>query len=72
MPINQLALEGKHNVKNAMAATTVAQLMNIRKATIRESLTSFQGAEHRLEKVLKINKLEVGTWEFVYVNQVTR
>ena len=58
MPIHQLALEGKHNVKNAMAATTVAQLMNIRKATIRESLTSFQGAEHRLEKVLKINNVQ--------------
>lgn len=58
MPINQLAIEGKHNVKNAMAATTVAQLMNIRKATIRESLTNFQGAEHRLEKVLKINNVQ--------------
>ena len=58
MPINQLALEGKHNVKNTMAATTVAQLMNIRKATIRESLTNFQGAEHRLEKVLKINNVQ--------------
>ena len=58
MPINQLALEGKHNVKNAMAATTVAQLMNIRKATIRESLSNFQGAEHRLEKVLKINNVQ--------------
>lgn len=58
MPINQLALEGKHNVKNAMAATAVAQLMNIRKATIRESLASFQGAEHRLEKVLKINNVQ--------------
>jgi UDP-N-acetylmuramoylalanine--D-glutamate ligase len=58
MPIHQLALEGKHNVKNAMAATTVAQLMNIRKATIRESLSNFQGAEHRLEKVLKINNVQ--------------
>jgi UDP-N-acetylmuramoylalanine--D-glutamate ligase len=58
MPINQLALEGKHNVKNTMAATTVAQLMNIRKATIRESLSNFQGAEHRLEKVLKINNVQ--------------
>ena len=54
MPINELALEGKHNIKNAMAATAVAQLLNIRKQTIRESLTNFQGAEHRLEKVLKI------------------
>ncbi|WP_288981122.1 UDP-N-acetylmuramoyl-L-alanine--D-glutamate ligase [uncultured Flavobacterium sp.] len=58
MPINELALEGKHNIKNAMAATTVAQLLNIRKQTIRESLTNFQGAEHRLEKVLKIQGVQ--------------
>lgn len=58
MAINKLALEGKHNVKNAMAATTIAQLMKIRKETIRESLTNFQGAEHRLEKVLKIQNVQ--------------
>jgi UDP-N-acetylmuramoylalanine--D-glutamate ligase len=58
MPISNLALEGKHNVKNAMAAATVAHLMKIRKATIRESLEGFQGAEHRLEQVLTINKVK--------------
>lgn len=58
MPINELALEGKHNIKNAMAATAVAQLMKIRKQTIRESLSNFQGAEHRLEKVLKIQGVQ--------------
>ena len=58
MPTETLALEGKHNVKNAMAAATVAQLLNIRKKTIRESLTNFQGAEHRLEKVLKIQNVQ--------------
>jgi UDP-N-acetylmuramoylalanine--D-glutamate ligase len=58
MPINELALEGKHNVKNAMAATAVAQLMKIRKDTIRESLSNFQGVEHRLEKVLKIQNVQ--------------
>ena len=58
MPINELALEGKHNIKNAMAATAVAQLLNIRKQTIRESLTNFQGAEHRLEKILKIQGVQ--------------
>lgn len=58
MPINELALEGKHNIKNAMAATAVAQLLKIRKETIRESLTNFQGAEHRLEKVLKIQGVQ--------------
>ena len=57
MPIATLGLQGKHNVKNAMAATTVATLLKIRKATIRESLENFQGVEHRLEKVLKINNV---------------
>ncbi len=58
MPINELSLEGKHNIKNAMAATAVAQLMRIRKDTIRESLSNFQGVEHRLEKVLKIQNVQ--------------
>jgi len=58
MPTANLALEGKHNIKNAMAASTVAHLLKIRKQTIRESLENFQGVEHRLEQVLKINKVE--------------
>ena len=53
-----IALEGKHNLKNAMAATSVAKLMQIRKETIRESLSNFQGVEHRLEKVLKIQNVQ--------------
>ncbi len=57
MPISQLNLQGQHNTKNAMAATTIATLLKIRKATIRESLEGFQGVEHRLEKVLKINNV---------------
>ncbi|MCX2680447.1 UDP-N-acetylmuramoyl-L-alanine--D-glutamate ligase [Galbibacter sp. EGI 63066] len=58
MSTDTLTLEGKHNLKNAMAASTTAQLLKIRKATIRESLENFQGAEHRLEKVLKIQNVE--------------
>ncbi len=58
MPKTNLALEGKHNIKNAMAASTVAHLLKIRKQTIRESLENFQGVEHRLENVLKINKVQ--------------
>ncbi len=57
MPTSNLALEGKHNTKNAMAASTVAQLLRIRKETIRASMENFQGVEHRLEKVLKINNV---------------
>lgn len=58
METESIALEGKHNMKNAMAAASVAKLMQIRKATIRESLSSFQGVEHRLEKVLKIQNVQ--------------
>ncbi|MGM8360539.1 UDP-N-acetylmuramoyl-L-alanine--D-glutamate ligase [Flavobacterium sp. ARAG 55.4] len=58
METESIALEGKHNLKNAMAATSVAKLMQIRKATIRESLSNFQGVEHRLEKVLKIQNVQ--------------
>ncbi|MCC1483202.1 UDP-N-acetylmuramoyl-L-alanine--D-glutamate ligase [Winogradskyella immobilis] len=58
MPIKKLALDGKHNIKNAMAASTVAHLLKIRKQTIRESLENFQGVEHRLENVLRINKVQ--------------
>ena len=58
MTTQQLALKGQHNAKNAMAAATVANLLNIRKSTIRESLEGFQGVEHRLEQVLKIGNVK--------------
>lgn len=58
METAQIALEGKHNMKNAMAATSVANILRIRKQTIRESLSNFQGVEHRLEKVLKIHNVQ--------------
>lgn len=58
METADIALEGKHNLKNAMAATSVATILRIRKQTIRESLSNFQGVEHRLEKVLKIQNVQ--------------
>lgn len=58
MPVSTLALEGKHNLKNAMAAGAVAEILRVRKNTIRESMSNFQGAEHRLEKVLKIQNVQ--------------
>ena len=57
MSIENFKLKGKHNIRNAMAAATVANLLQIRKETIRKSLEHFQGVEHRLEKVLTINKV---------------
>ena len=58
MSTDILALEGQHNVKNTMAASLAALLVNVRKETIRQSIQSFQGVPHRLEKVLKINHVE--------------
>ncbi len=58
MPTTDLSLKGNHNVKNAMAAATVSQLLKIRKVTIRECLENFHGVEHRLENVLKINNVQ--------------
>ncbi|MFP4018843.1 MAG: UDP-N-acetylmuramoyl-L-alanine--D-glutamate ligase [Bacteroidales bacterium] len=55
MSIHELTLKGKHNAYNSMAAGITAKALDIRKETIRESLTSFQGVEHRLEHVLKIH-----------------
>ena len=58
MPTANLTLKGNHNIKNAMAASTIASLLGIRKSTIRECMENFQGVEHRLEHVLKINKVQ--------------
>ena len=58
MPISTLSLKGKHNTKNAMAATMAAQLLKARKQVVKESLENFEGAEHRLENVVKIKDVE--------------
>ena len=58
IPLSQMNLTGKHNKKNAMAASAASQLMKIRKQTIRESLLGFQGVEHRLEFVAKKNGVQ--------------
>ena len=58
MDQDSLSLKGKHNAKNAMAAATVSKLLGIRKKTIRDSMSNFQGVEHRLEHVLKINNVQ--------------
>ena len=58
MDISKLALQGKHNTKNAMAASLAAQLLDAKSQIVRESLGNFEGAEHRLEKVLKVNGVQ--------------
>lgn len=49
--VEEISLKGKHNIKNTMAAAVAARLVNIRNASLRESLKGFQGAAHRLEEV---------------------
>lgn len=54
MYLRELALEGKHNIYNSMAAAIAAKAIYISNDLIRQSLMSFKGVEHRMEKVLKI------------------
>jgi len=58
MSIQELALQGKHNTYNSMAAGITAQVLNIRKEIIRECLMDFQSVEHRLEPVFKVHGIE--------------
>jgi UDP-N-acetylmuramoylalanine--D-glutamate ligase len=58
MTIEDLALQGKHNVYNSMAASLTARIVDVRKEIIRESLQDFQNVEHRLEFVASINGIE--------------
>ena len=55
--LKELALQGKHNVYNSMAAAIAAKAIKIDKKVIRESLMTFSGVEHRMEKVLKIKNV---------------
>ncbi len=54
MALEELSLRGTHNVYNSMVAGLAAQLVHIRKETIRKSLAEFQGVEHRLEYVATV------------------
>ncbi len=51
---DELALKGRHNVLNSMAATIAANVVGIKKDVIRESLKTFQGVEHRLQYVATV------------------
>ena len=51
---DELALKGRHNVLNSMAATIAANVVGIRKDVIRQSLMTFQGVEHRLQYVATV------------------
>ena len=61
MFLQELALGGKHNLYNSMAAAIAAKVMDIDNEAIRNGLSTFQAVEHRLEKVLSIG-------DVLYVN----
>src|SRR5690554_338609 len=58
LPVSEFSLKGKHNISNTMAAATVANILKIRKETIKRSLYDFRAVEHRLEFVLKVGGVE--------------
>ncbi len=58
MSILELALQGKHNVYNSLAAGIAARLFEVRKEPVREALADFQNVEHRLERVGTVNGIE--------------
>ena len=61
MYLQELALGGRHNIYNSMAAAIAAKAMDIDNAAIREGLATFQAVEHRLEKVRSIK-------DVIYIN----
>ena len=58
MSIHDLAMKGKHNTQNSLAAGIAGRILEIRKEIVRESLTDFQNVEHRLEFVARVNGIE--------------
>ena len=58
MTIQELALQGKHNIYNSMAAGVTGKLVDMRKETIRESLSDFHNIDHRLELVGNVHGIE--------------
>lgn len=58
MTVQELALKGRHNVYNSMAASIGARILDIRKEVIRQSLADFQGVEHRLEYVATVKGID--------------
>lgn len=55
MNLEALALQGKHNTYNSMAAAVASKIVNVRNEKIKESLSDFAGVEHRLEFVANVH-----------------
>ena len=55
MLLHEMALQGKHNVYNSMAAGIASKILGVSDDILRLSFSNFKGVEHRLEKVLKLD-----------------
>ena len=51
LPIDELAIPGRHNVSNALAAVATGLLFGLEPEAIRAAAATFRGVEHRLETV---------------------
>ena len=58
MEQEELALTGKHNLYNSMAAGIAANISGIKSDVIREALSTFNGVEHRLEYVTRVRGVD--------------
>lgn len=50
MPLSELSLPGRHNLRNSLAAASAALAVGVSEEVVREGLSDFPGVEHRLEK----------------------
>ena len=55
--ISQIFIKGMHNLYNSMAAVLVGQLLGVDTTLIQSTLKTFEGVEHRLEFVRKLNEV---------------
>ena len=58
MELESLSLRGKHNMYNSLAAGIAAHLSGIADETLRQSLSDFEGVEHRLQKVARVGGVQ--------------
>tara|TARA_B110000467_G_C18292391_1_gene465690 strand:+ start:110 stop:1429 length:1320 start_codon:yes stop_codon:yes gene_type:complete len=58
MTMQELALQGKHNIFNSMAAAMAARVFEVKDSVIRQSMIDFQNVEHRLEYVLTVHGID--------------
>jgi UDP-N-acetylmuramoylalanine--D-glutamate ligase len=68
MSIQELALQGKHNLYNSMASGIASRILEIRKEVVRESFSDFENIEHRLEFVNSVHGIDFINDSLIYPN----